>query len=150
MKTWSMSHAQEKSQVHTDPQLLIAGIESEYGKIKGTKVSKLSSPESYSCIQGHRYIFGYRHIYVYRFIRSCRYIHAYGYMLTYSCIQGWTGGHLPTRAAWLLLSMARLRSTLQAQQAWVKAHPAPACGASKPSSFSHHHPCFSNSMISAM
>ncbi|KAA6424807.1 MAG: hypothetical protein FRX49_04981 [Trebouxia sp. A1-2] len=48
LKTWSMSHAQEKSQVHTDPQLLIAGIESEYGKIKGTKV--------HTCIRVHAYI----------------------------------------------------------------------------------------------
>jgi len=46
--------------------------------------------------------------------------------------------------------MAKLRSTLQAQQVWVKAHPAPGCGANTPSSFSHHHPCFNDSMVNAM
>jgi len=151
LKTWScVTCRREGSNPQPHSVLLTAGMEREHGNIEGAKVSKLSSPHSHSCIEEYRYTHGYKYIHVYRLIHAYRSIHAYRYMHTYSCIQGWTGGYLPMRAAWLLLSMARLRSTLQAQQAWVKAHPAPGWGASTPSSFSHHHPCFNNSMVNAM
>ena len=79
-----MSYAQEKGQAHKPlSEPLTAGIEREHGEREAGKVRKLSSPDSYSGIQGYRYIHGYKYIQEYNYIQEHNYIHAYMYIHAY-------------------------------------------------------------------